>query len=122
MELELNKTETEISGVKSDVTNLSELSNLEREIEPTLSHVMPEIQDEILNLAHSGRQKEAEEELIDYVIADDHSKELRRFTRKKWYRDEWFMDDRIYWLAIIPVAVAFYCIFSVLFTGHIRLP
>jgi len=99
-----------------------ELERLDQEMAPTLSHVSPDVRDEIRTLAHTGHPLEAEQELIDFVVTEDHSRQRRAADRKGAYRDEGTMHDRLYWFAAVPAVAALYCIFSWLTTGHIRMP
>jgi len=98
----------------------SELPDLEVEILPTLEGINSEEREVIESLAHTGHPREAEQELLNYVVEEDHYKELRREGRKRSFRDEWFMHKRMYWLALIPTAIALYFIFSLLFNGRLR--
>ncbi len=97
------------------------VAKLEDEIEPTLSHMNPEIQEEIRDLAFTGHTKEAEEELIDYVITDDHFEKLRE-EQQESIQEEPCVHFMVYVLAAIPTLIALYFILQLLFTGRISLP
>jgi hypothetical protein len=92
--------------------------DLEEELEPTLSHINPEVREEIQALEHTGHPREAEEELIDYVVTEDHSKIVRRLWRKKSLRDELLMDSRMFWLVAILTVVLLAGVGWMLFRGR----
>ena len=88
-------------------------------MEATLAGINPEERAEIEALTRGGHMHQAEQQLLNYVLEEDHSKELRRFGRKKSRRDENNLHERMYWLALIPTAIILYFILSLLFTGHV---
>src|SRR5579872_5676727 len=62
------KMKSETRNPRIDDEGLTpEVIELDREIAPTLSHINPEMQEEIEDLAHTGHTVEAEQELLDYV-------------------------------------------------------
>jgi hypothetical protein len=97
-----------------------ELDGMKEEMEPTLAGLSPEMQTEIRELSNSKDPRDAELKLIDYVITEDHSKQLRKQERRGYTKGEGRMHEWIYWLAFVPVLITLYVIFNWLTTGHFR--
>lgn len=93
-----------------------------QEIAPMLAHVEPEVKDEIGNLVASGKVKDAENELLDYVVADDRAEIVKKIIHKKTSPVEQLMEWRVYIISVIPVLIALYYIFTLLTKGHIEAP
>ena len=96
-----------------------ELDNLTNEMAVTISGLSPEMQSELNALAESNDPREAERQLINYVVNEDHFKQLRKDSRAGSFKDEPKMKDRIYLIALIPAILALYVIFSWLFNGQV---
>jgi len=97
-----------------------ELARLKQEMEVTLEGVSPEERDKVGAMLASKHPSDAEGELLNYVVTEDHFKERRRTDRKGAYLEEGPMRDRLYWMAMVPVLIALYFIFSWLSSGHVR--
>ena len=91
------------------------------EIGPLLSQVEPEVRVEIEQLVKAGRSAEAEQEILNYV-AGDKSNLVTKATRQAARRDKRLVDKSTYILSLIPAMILLYCIFSLIFTGHIQFP
>ncbi len=73
-------------------------------------------------LVSSSKPQEIEEKMLDYVVRDERESLLRRFTQRKAGRDRKTVSRGTRLVMMIPVVAALYCIFSIVFTGHIKLP
>lgn len=93
-----------------------------QEIEQMLAHVEPEVKEEISELLASGKAKDAEKELLDYVVADDRAELVKKIIHKKTSPVERLMEWRVYIISVIPVLIALYYIFTLLTKGHIEAP
>jgi t-SNARE complex subunit (syntaxin) len=93
-----------------------------QEIGPMLAHVEPEVKDEISNLVASGNVKDAQEELLDYVVANDRAEIVKKIIHKKTSPIERLMEWRVYLISVIPVLIVLYYIFTLLTKGHIEAP
>lgn len=87
-----------------------------------LAHVEPEVKEEISELLASGKAKDAEKELLDYVVADDRAELVKKIIHKKTSPVERLMEWRVYIISVIPVLIALYYIFTLLTKGHIEAP
>ena len=96
-------------------------AELETELAPTLSHLNPEVRDQIETLEHSGHTRDAEDELLKYVLEEDHFESLRK-AQKGAKSDEVRIHRNFYLLALIPTAIALRYLYELLTTGHISLP
>ncbi len=92
------------------------------EIATVLSDMDPEVRSEMKKLVSSSKPQEIEEKMLDYVVRDERESLLRRFTQRKAGRDRKTVSRGTRLVMMIPVVAALYCIFSIVFTGHIKLP
>ena len=76
-----------------------ELDNLSDEMAVTISGLSVEMQSEMNALAKSNDPREAERQLIDYVVNEDHFKQLRKDSRAGSFKDEPKMKDQVYLIA-----------------------
>lgn len=84
-----------------------------------MAGLSPEMQTEIRDLSDSKEPRAAERELLDYVVTDDHFTQLRKDSRRGDYKKEGSMRDGVYWIAMVPVLIVLYFIFSWLSSGHV---
>ena len=97
-----------------------ELDRMDEEMKVTVSGLSPEMQDEIGTLSNSQNPRDAANKLIDHVVSKDQFDQRRKDSRRGGFRLEGRLREDFYWIAIIPVLFALYCILSYLFTGHVR--
>ena len=88
------------------------------EIKETVSHLSPEMQVEMRELSTSQEPRKTEENLLNYVVTEDHFGQLRKDSRLGDFKKEGRIHDLIYWIAMFPVLLVLYVIFSWLSYGN----
>lgn len=92
------------------------------EISTVLSEMDPEVREDLGKVVKAGSPQDIEEKLLDYVVKDERTNLLRKADQKRASGDKRTINRGTYLISLIPVAIALYCVFSIVFTGHIVLP
>ncbi len=82
-----------------------------------MAGLSPEMQLEIRALSASKDPRDAERKLLEYVVTDDHFVQIRKDSRRGDFKYEGRMRDGVYWIAMVPILVLLYFIFSWLSSG-----
>jgi 23S rRNA maturation mini-RNase III len=81
-----------------------------------------EVREDLTKVVKAGNAHAIEEKMLDYVVKDERTNLLRRADQKRASKDKKTINRGTYLVSLIPIAIALYCVFSIVFTGKIVLP